>query len=155
MVVGGSCWWGVEDTVPASDPFRKWLLDLLRVTPGRFASLLGVPVIHASHAGRFKGRSWPGKPRPFTSSYLGETQIVDRQGDILARMALEEGEGLITADLVLGEIAEPREAIPSRFWIPEMPAEEIRPWQSQLESGHEYYVSNTRPALKRRFERKS
>ena len=92
MVVGGSCWWGIEDTAPADDPMRKWLLDLLKATPGRFARLLGVPVVHASHAGRFEGRSWPGEPAPFPSSYLGETQIVNGRGEILARMSREDGE---------------------------------------------------------------
>jgi len=153
MVVGGSCWWGMEDTARADHPLRKWLLDLLQATPGRFARLLGVPVIHASHAGRFEGRSWPGEPTPFPSSYLGETQIVNGRGEILARMAREDGEGVITADVALGEVPGERVAIPDRFWIPEMPAEEIRQWRAQLKSGHEFYVSNTLPALKRRFNR--
>ena len=84
---------------------RKWLLDVLKATPGRFARILGVPVVHASHAGRFEGLSWPGKPAPFPSSYLGETQIVNGRGEILARMSREDGEGVITADIVMGEAA--------------------------------------------------
>jgi len=59
MVVGGFCWWGIDDTAPADDPMREWLLDLLRATPGQFARLLGVPVVHASHAGHFEGLTWP------------------------------------------------------------------------------------------------
>jgi hypothetical protein len=151
MVVGGSCWWGIEDTAPATDPMRKWWLDLLKTTPSRFARLLRVPVVHASHAGRFEGLSWPGKPTPFPSSYLGETQIVDGRGEILARMSREEGEGVITADIKLGEVPRERVPIPERFWIPEMPPEEVRQWEGQLKSGHEFYLSHTRPSLKRRF----
>jgi hypothetical protein len=30
---------------------------------------------------------------------------------------------------------EERVDIPDRFWIPEMPAEEIRQWEAQLKSG--------------------
>jgi predicted amidohydrolase len=153
MVVGGSCWWGMEDTAPADDPMRKWLLNLLKATPGRFARLLGVPVVHASHAGRFEGRSWPGEPYPFPSSYLGETQIVNGRGEILARMSREDGEGVITAGVAVGELPGKRIPIPDRFWIPEMPAEEIHQWEAQLKSGHEFYLSNTLPALKRRFSR--
>jgi hypothetical protein len=130
---------------------RKWLLDLLKTTPGRFARLLGVPVVPASHAGRFEGRSWPGEPAPFSSSYLGETQIVNGRGEILARMSQEDGEGVITADIALGEMPEERVDIPDRFWIPEMPAEEIRHWEAQLKSGHEFYLANTLPDLKNRF----
>jgi len=97
--------------------------------------------------------SWPGETAPFPSSYLGETQIVSRRGEIVARMSREDGEGVITADLALGEVSRERIAIPDRFWIPEMPAEETRQWEAQLKSGHEYYLSNTLPALKRRFRR--
>jgi hypothetical protein len=43
--------------------------------------------------------------------------------------------------------------IPNRFWIPDMPAEEHRLWETQLKSGHEYYVANTLPELKQRFSR--
>jgi hypothetical protein len=132
---------------------RKWLLDLLKTTPRQFARLLGVPVVHASHAGRFVGRSWPGEPTPFPSSYLGETQIVDGRGEILARMSQEDKEGVITADVALGEVPGERVSIPDRFWIPEMPAEEVRQWEAQLKSGHEFYLANTLPALKKRFSR--
>jgi predicted amidohydrolase len=104
MVVGGSCWWGVADTAPADDPMRKWLLDLLMEIPGRFARLLGVPVIHASHAGRFVGREWPGKPDPFRSSYMGETQITNGDGEILARLSERDAEGVITADVAMGPV---------------------------------------------------
>jgi predicted amidohydrolase len=154
MVIGGSGWWGIEDTAPADDPMRKWLLDLLKATPGQFARLLGVPVVHASHAGRFEGLSWPGKPTPFPSSYLGETQIVNGQGEILARMSQADGEGVITAEVVLGEVSGDRVGIPARFWIPEMPAEEIRQWEAQLKSGHAFYLANTLPDLKKRFTRR-
>jgi predicted amidohydrolase len=153
MVVGGSCWWGSPDGTPADDPSGKWFLDLLKATPAQFARLLGVPVVHASHAGRFEGRSWPGSPTPFRSSYLGETQILNGQGEILARLSQGDGEGVITADVVLGVAAGERIGIPDRFWIPEMPAEENRQWEEQLKSGHEFYLANTLPELKNRFAR--
>ena len=153
MVIGGACWWGLEDTAPADHPARKWLLDLLKATPGRFARLLGVPVVLASHAGHFEGLQWPGKPVRFPSSYLGETQIVNGRGENLARMSREDGEGVITADIALGQVPGEHVTIPDRFWIPEMPEGEIRQWQAQLKSGHDFYVSHTLPSLKKRFSR--
>lgn len=153
MVVGGSCWWSTRDTDPAEDPERKWILDLLKVTPGRFARMVGVPVVHASHAGRFAGQSWPGDPTPFPSLYLGETQIVDGRGKILARMSQEDGEGVITADVSPGQTPGEHEAISDRFWIPEMPEPIHREWETALESGHKYYLSTTLPYLKERFRR--
>jgi hypothetical protein len=68
-------------------------------------------------------------------------------------MSQEDGEGVITADIALGEMPEERVDIPDRFWIPEMPAEEIRQWEAQLKSGHEFYLANTLPDLKNRFSR--
>jgi predicted amidohydrolase len=155
MVVGGSCWWGMEDTAPQEDPMGKWLLETLQATPGRFARLLGVPVVFASHAGRFEGLIWPGNPAPFRGSYQGESRIVNGEGETLARMRREQGAGVITADIVFGEAAGERQPLPERFWIPEMPEQEIRDWKEQLRSGHEYYLSHTLPFLKKRFSRKA
>ena len=68
-------------------------------------------------------------------------------------MSQQDGDGVITADITLGEVPGERLLIPERFWIPNMTAEEHRSWESQLKSGHQYYLSTTRPALKRRFGR--
>jgi predicted amidohydrolase len=153
MVIAGSCWWGVEDSEPMDNPGRKWLLELLRTTPGRFARLVGIPVVHASHAGHFEGHRWPGKPGPYSSSYLGETQIVDGSGEILARLSREDGEGIVTADVTMGPAPGELPPIPDRLWIPEMPDRETREWRAQLKSGHDFYLSSTLPVLKRRFTR--
>jgi len=151
--MGGSGWWTVPDTEPADSPYRKKNLEIMKETPRRFARMLGVPVVHASHAGRFVGRTWPGKPDPFSSSYMGETQIISGKGEILARLPQRDGEGVITADVALGEVPGQRPDIPDRFWIPEMPAEEHRLWETQLKSGHEHYLANTLPEMKKRFSR--
>lgn len=153
MVAGGSCWWTVRDSVPADDPYRKQNLEILKATPSRFARMLGVPVVHAAHAGSFVGRSWPEEGTAYPSHYLGETQIVDGKGVILARMAREEGEGLITADISFGRIADEPEAIPDRYWIAEFPEGTYRRWKDQLMPGHEYYVSTTLPYVKERLNR--
>lgn len=98
MVVGGSCWWTARDSDPVDHPFRTRGLEMLNAAPGTLAPILGVPVVHASHAGKFVGQSWPGEPVPYPSHYLGETQIVDGRGEVLARMSHQEGEGVITVD---------------------------------------------------------
>ena len=58
---------------------------------------------------------------------------------------------MITADVVLGEVAGERICIPDRFWIPEMPPEENRQLEEQLKSGHDFYLANTLPEVKKRF----
>jgi predicted amidohydrolase len=73
-------------------------------------------VVGGSCAGHFEGFSWPGEPVRFASSYQGETQIVNGQGEILARRAREDGAGVITADVQLGKIAAQRMPIPN-LWF--------------------------------------
>jgi len=126
---------------------------MLKAAPGTFARILGVPVVHASHAGRFVGQLWPGEAVPYPSHYLGETQIVDGRGAVLARMSHEKGEGVITASLSLGPVSGEQLPIPDRFWIPEFSDGLHRQWENALKSGHEYYLSTTLLYVQRRFAR--
>jgi hypothetical protein len=50
---------------------------------------------------------------------IGESQICDRDGTILARLALEDGEGHVAADVELSP-PQPLEAVAERYWIPRM-----------------------------------
>ncbi len=149
MVVGGSCWWTVPDDTRSSeaDARRQAGLELLQETPVRFARMLGVPVVHASHAGSFQGFSMHDQREAYDSHFLGETVIVDRHGQILARMAYEDGEGIVCADVTLGEAAEPHEPIPDRFWIPELPERTVTRWEEALVQGRRYYDEVTVPHL--------
>jgi predicted amidohydrolase len=115
--------------------------------------MVGVPVVHAAHAGSFVGQAWPDRGETFPSHYLGEAQIVDGNGRVLARMSREDGEGVITADISLGSVADEPDAIPDSFWIAEYPEELYRQWQSALETGHQYYLSTTLPNVKKLFDR--
>jgi hypothetical protein len=100
--------------------------------------MVGAPVVHASHAGRFRCNS-PWMPLvPYESYYLGETQIVDGSGEILARLKREDGDGVITAEITPGKI-EPTEEIPDRFWIPDLPAVFKFTWTYQNAHGKRYY----------------
>lgn len=148
IVVGGSGWWAPNDSVPLDNPARKVNLEIMKATPSRFAKMLGVPVVHAAHAGKFVGQSWPDQGDTYLSHYLGEAQIVDGKGRVLARMSREEGEGVITADISFGSITDEPETIPDRYWIAEFPEAIYRRWQSDLKTGREYYLSTTLPYVK-------
>jgi predicted amidohydrolase len=153
MVVGGSGWWGVKDSEPSDSPARTLSHEIMKATPSRFAKMLGVPVVHAAHAGSFVGQAWPDRGETYPSYYLGEAQIVDGNGRVLARMSREEGEGVITADISLGSVADKPDAIPDSFWIAEYPEEFYRQWQRDLETGHQYYLSTTLPYVEALFNR--
>jgi hypothetical protein len=65
----------------------------------------------------------------------------------------EEGEGVITADVTLGPVAKEPDAIPDSFWIPEFSEAVYRQWESDLETGHQYYLSTTLPYVREMFTR--
>lgn len=139
MVVGGTCWWDLpRHSVGMPKSLSEKNLKILHDTPGRFARLVGAPVVHASHAGRFRGKSpWlPGVP--YESYYLGETQIVDGKGNILAHLTREDGDGVISAKITPGRV-EPSEEIPDGFWIPHLPSVIKFAWTYQNAHGKRYY----------------
>ena len=78
LVVGGSCWWTLPDDADPASPLRAVNLRMLQESGPHFARLLGVPVVHGSHAGRFHGFYSPDLPDvAYDSMYLGEALIVD------------------------------------------------------------------------------
>ncbi|MBI4832043.1 MAG: carbon-nitrogen hydrolase family protein [Candidatus Lindowbacteria bacterium] len=138
MVVGGTCWWDI----PRGWGLPKSLSDgnrqILHDTPSRFARMVGAPVIHASHAGKFVCNTpWLPGVR-YESHFLGETQIVDGRGNILARLKYEDGEGVITGTVTPSRV-EPTERIPERFWIPDLPWLFRFVWSYQNLHGRRYY----------------
>lgn len=153
LVVGGSCWW----TLP-----KKWLpgfpkslhnknLDVMKTTVPKFAKMLGVPVMHAAHAGDINC-SLPLLPGfPYESYFLGETQIVDGTGKQLAHMSAEDGDGFVTADIDVTRKIFESEPIPDRFWIPELPLQFKLLWAYQNWHGKNYYKRTFRPAMEKYF----
>jgi hypothetical protein len=150
LVLGGSCWWTLSDDVDPDHPFKSANLEMLRQAPVRCARMLGVPVIHASHAGPFNGFFSPDLPDlAYDSVYLGETMIVDADGRVVARRSVEQGAGVVVADIVVPQAAAPSAQIPEAFWMPEeMPEPWKESWLRWLKTGADYYATVTRPYLR-------
>ncbi len=150
LVLGASCWWTLSDDVDADNPLRTANLTMLQQAPTRCARMLGVPVIHGSHAGPFHGFFSPDLADvPYRSRYLGEAMVVDADGAVLARRGAAEGAGVIIADVVLPPEPTPSLEIPEAFWMPsEMPGPWMDSWQRWLKSGADYYETVTRPYIR-------
>ena len=144
-VASGSCWWGVPDVVPLDHPLRAELLGMLQATPVTLARMLGVPVVHGSHAGDFETFNPPDETVIERRSCLGEAQIVDGRGEVLARLSREEGDGVIVADIMPGRVQGSLLPIPGGFWIPEMSPILLDAWETQNKHGQAYYQQVTRP----------
>lgn len=149
FLLGSSCWWTLSNDVEADNPLRDINLGILQQAPLNCARLLGVPVVHASHAGPFSGFFSPDLPDvAYDSHYLGESMVVNRKGEVLGRRSMAQGAGVVVADIELAQTPRPSQAIPDRFWIPEiLPL----PWQASWErwrvSGKRYYETVTLPYL--------
>ena len=147
FVVSGSCWWGraPEDVSPDRRDLHERNLALLQATPATFAKMLGVPVVHASHAGTFETYRPPDETVLRQQRFLGETQIVDGHGEILARMSYQDGEGIIVADITPGRVDASLQPIPDGFWIPDLPQPFLDAWETLNQHGQEYYRHVTLP----------
>lgn len=152
FLVGGSCWWtGPEQSIVLNPEAHLGNVALLHQTPSAMAGMLGVPVVHASHAGKFSGYSPPDESREYRSHFLGETQIVDGYGKILAEMQYEDGEGVITADIAPGATTGERARIPDSFWIPDLPEISLKLWREHNAFGKAYYRDSTLPWLRTKY----
>ena len=145
LVVGGSCWWSLpKKRLPG---FTRQVAaknrEIMRLTPARFARLAGCPVIHAAHAGAFACRTPLLPGFPYESEYLGETQIVDADGTVRARITREQGEGIALAAVTPGRVT-PVETAPPGFWIPDLPLPIRLAWWYQNRHGRWYYRRHMR-----------
>lgn len=145
LLVGGSCWWSVPDRaipIPGKGSAGRRNLDIMIDTPARMARLLGVPVVHAAHAGDFRSRMPLLPGFPYRSFFLGEAQVIDASGMVLARLKKEEGEGLAVAEIAVGRPQKPKEEAPEGFWIPKLPMLIRMVWLYQNIHGRLYYKAH-------------
>ncbi len=151
VVVGGSCWWDLSMPVPERyTEQQQALINLFGNAPANLARMLGVPVVHASHAGEFKGLAPGDDSAPYMSRYLGETQIVDGDGKILAHMSYEDGEGVIIAEITPQSDPTGVIPIPDEFWTAGLPKLAQKSWETVNEFGKKYYARTMKPLLERR-----
>jgi predicted amidohydrolase len=106
-------------------------------------------VVHAAQAGEFEGLTPGNETLPFVSRFLGETQIVDGHGNMLARLAYEDGEGVVSADITPGRVKGDPAPIPQDFWTVELPAGTLQAWEHFNRLGRDYYATKFRPLLER------
>ncbi len=153
VVLGGACWWAPSDDLDKDEvkAERVGELAMIKETPVKLARILGVPVVFAQHAGSYRGFVDTDGKEPYNSHFLGETAIVDGKGKVLARMSREDGEGVIVADITLGKVDSPTEAIPQGFWIPDLSSINggtKEGWERTMVPGRKYYDTLTYPHRK-------
>ena len=105
-----------ETPKPMPEKIRRQTIDSQYSLPVTFAQILGAPVISCSKTGRFDS-PFPGVPGlHLRSDFEGRSRIVAPDGAVLA--ALEKEEGVIVAEVELGQGIEPRpQDIPEGRWL--------------------------------------
>ncbi|HMD56945.1 MAG TPA: carbon-nitrogen hydrolase family protein [Solirubrobacteraceae bacterium] len=139
-VLGGMCWPSMPLNWPG--PLQWWARrehgiwrEQARALPGQVARLIGVPVAHASHVGPVTGETPLGPGIPWRTEMIGESQICDRDGRILARLTLEDGEGHASAEVNLALAPAPVDPIRERFWIPDFTITTHAAWHAMNAHG--------------------
>ncbi|QUR67810.1 carbon-nitrogen hydrolase family protein [Mycobacterium spongiae] len=121
LLLGGMCWpsyplnwWPLKPWIRREHGLQR---QFARELPRQVARLIGAPVAIASHVGDIAFETPLGPGIPWNTVMVGETQICERDGTMLARLAYEDGEGHVAAPVTLNR-PEPVDPIDDRFWIP-------------------------------------
>lgn len=144
LLMTGSHWW--------SEPgwrFPRWLMDrthtqnlaMMADVPSRFARLVGAPLLHAAHVGTLQGQFalTPSIRVGTRTRLMGETQIVDASGAVLARLGIDDGPGIISAAITLGRM--PHSLEPSQdFWSLDLPMMFRAFWAQQNAASRPIYA---------------
>ncbi|GAA4751205.1 carbon-nitrogen hydrolase family protein [Gordonia alkaliphila] len=147
VVMTGTHWWSVpENWGGAVDrtfgPLAQYNRYLSENAPSEFARRVGAPVLQASHCGEFATDFLlvPGMARtaPYTTRYVGATQIVAADGTVLTARNTAEGPGVVVADVELGA-QQPRLPIDDDFWTPRLPLALRLYWHQQNACATRYY----------------
>lgn len=124
LVLGGMCWPSLAENWPGAT--GRWFArehdvwkEQCRALPGQVARLVGTPVAHAAHVGPVAGATPLAPGLRWPTTMLGESQVCAPDGAVLARLAEEDGEGHVSAEVALGQ-PEPLDPVLDRRWIPEL-----------------------------------
>jgi predicted amidohydrolase len=145
LILGGSNWWNMPPWLPGPYLRRVEAANqaLAAHAPTVFGRYVGAPVVHAAIAGRFECPT-PELPWvPWRGQFQGGAQIADADGQVLARREREEGSGYVIAE-VEAHRSEPREPVPSRFWLHRRGGLSALGWNTQRVLGRRWYERHVR-----------
>lgn len=148
LVLTGTHWWDMPENWPGAPsllgPIGQYNRYMSEQAPVEFARRIGVPVVQASHSGTLSGRymltagaDWGFE---YQTRFVGQTQIVDAQGKVLAARNAMEGAGFVTAEIDTTVDADP--VFPNLdydFWIPNLPLFHKLYWSQQNWAAKSYY----------------
>jgi hypothetical protein len=119
---------------------------------GRFARLVGAPVVHAAHCGTIDC-AMPWTPLHYRGRAEGGAAVFDADGRVLAFRDGRDGPGIAIADVSPGRRL-PAEPVPESFWLCRRGPLPAAAWSYQNRHGrHWYRRHNPRPSGRAPHER--
>jgi predicted amidohydrolase len=144
LIMSGSHWWSAPEWAFARgyfDHHARLNAEHMHRAPGRFARIVGAPLLHGAHCGVLEGRyaltaRWS---VPIRTHLVGETQIVDADGAIRARRQASEGAGYVMAEILTGR-RRPDTPVPKTFWLEDLPPLVRAMWITQNHTCRKIYA---------------
>lgn len=153
LAITGTHWWtppdnwGLMTALVRGLSLFQYNRYLAEQAPVEFARMLGCPVLQASHCGRFSAgfllSAGSDAQLAHHCGFVGHTQIVNAEGQVLAMRRQEQGMGVVQAAITLGA-RPPTAATPQRFWLPELPLFHRVYWHQQNWAARSYYARRGR-----------
>ncbi|KYP10870.1 MAG: hypothetical protein A0129_10615 [Limnobacter sp. CACIAM 66H1] len=145
LIMAGTHWWtepGWRFPATLLRKAHRRNLALLTQAPSTLSRLTGAPVVHASQIGQLKGRFavTPGFSLPMSTQLLGQSQIVNNRGEVLAALSAEDGEGIISAHIEMSNAGASLQPT-GHFWNAPMPWETRLLWAQQNAACAPMYVN--------------
>jgi hypothetical protein len=147
LLLAGSCWWGFcEDDPLELQNFATEHHQMALSAPVKMATILKVPVVHASHHATFTGMSFPKAEKPQTRQIVGATQIIGEDGQIMERRLYDEDAGVITAEVNFKKYGAISPAYNSEdYWVSPMPTPLLKAWEQLNPLCEQYYQKVAKP----------
>ncbi len=139
LLLGGMCWPSYPSNwqgLAGRWARREHQLQLqhARELPRQMARLIGAPVVMPSHVGAIDFDTPMAPGLAWKTMMVGETQIVERDGTILARLTADDGEGHVAAEVTL-EAPEPVDPLGRMYWIPPLSVSTRAAWTAMNTHG--------------------
>jgi len=147
VAMTGTHWWSMPENWPgvgrllaSIGQYNRYLSEQ---APVEFARRLGAPVLQASHCGQIQGDFYlsPGLDwkLPYNTQFVGATQIVDAQGQVLASRNTMQGPGVVHAEIQIGAVEPQLPIDAARYWVPNLPLFLRLYWHHQNVTGRSLY----------------
>jgi predicted amidohydrolase len=142
LVTGGSCWWSIPELPPRAMTRRLEVPNArtASIVAERFARMVGAPVVHAAHSGRFES-AMPWMPLRYRGYFEGGALVCDASGRVLDRRDRRDGAGFAIADVEPRRVP-PLDPVPDSYWLHRRGAVPAAAWTMQRLHGRRWYRRN-------------